>query len=107
MYDFTAYLVYFIALAPLFYFLGLVLSNGLRNIPVLGPLGRIIGAVCYLAAGAGGLAMAGAATMLVLGVLLASGWLVLLVLLPLVCLALLLRFIEPFISRAMAPSAGE
>jgi hypothetical protein len=97
----------FIALAPFWYYLGLILNNGLRDIPVLGPVGRIVGAVCYLAAGAGGLVIAGALTLLILGGLMAGGTLVLLVLVPLMCLAILVRFVEPHITRAMASSSSE
>ena len=100
-------LLVFIALAPFWYYLGLILSNGLRGIPVLGPLGRIIGAVCYLAAGAGGLVIASAATIAVLGALMAGGSLVLLILVPLMCLAILVRFVEPYVTRAMSSSSGE
>ena len=108
MNDFAFRLLVFIALAPAFYYLGVVLTNGLRNIPVLAPLGRLIGAVCFLAAGAGGLAIAGAATLGVLAVLMAAGSLVLVVAVPLVAVGIIMAIgLEPAIARMQnhSPSA--
>lgn len=98
--DYSLWGVAFVALAPLFYYLGVILTKGLRPIPVLGPLGRIVGAVCYLAAGTGGLILASVAVLTALGVLMAGGSLLLLILVPLLCLALVMGiFLEPFIAR--------
>jgi len=106
-YDFTSVLILLIALTPALWYLGLVLTNGLRRIPVLAPLGRIIGALCYLAAGAGGLAIAGALTIGILAGLIAGGSLLLFILVPLLCLALVMGIIlEPLISRTSPKSPG-
>jgi hypothetical protein len=104
-YDFTSTLLLLIALTPAVWYLGLVLTNGLRRIPVLAPIGRILGAVCYLAAGAGGLALASAVTMAVLAGLIAGGSLLLLMLVPLLCLGLIMGIIlEPLIARSTQKS---
>lgn len=98
--DFSLWGVAFVALAPLFYYLGVILTKGLRAVPVLGPLGRIVGALCYLAAGTGGLILAAIAVLTALGVLMAGGSLLLVILVPLLCLALVMGiFLEPFITR--------
>ena len=100
MNDFTSVLLVFIALSPALWYLGLVLTNGLRRIPVLAPIGRMAGAVCYLAAGAGALALGGALTIAVLAGLIAGGSLLLVILVPLLCLGLVMGIIlEPFIAR--------
>jgi hypothetical protein len=103
MNDFASTLLVFIALSPALWYLGLVLTNGLRRIPVLAPIGRIAGAVCYLAAGAGGLALASAVTIAVLAGLIAGGSLLLVILVPLLCLGLVMGIIlEPLIARTTA-----
>jgi hypothetical protein len=100
-YDFTSTLFLLIALTPAVWYLGLVLTNGLRRIPVVAPIGRILGAVCYLAAGAGGLALAGAITIAVLAGLIAGGSLLLVILVPLLCFGLIMGIIlEPLIARS-------
>jgi len=106
-YDFTSTLFLLIALTPAVWYLGLVLTNGLRRIPVLAPIGRILGAVCYLAAGAAGLALAGALTIAVLAGLIAGGSLLLFILVPLLCLGLIMGIIlEPLIARSGQKSLG-
>jgi hypothetical protein len=100
MNDFTSVLLVFIALSPALWYLGLVLTNAPRRIPVLAPIGRMTGAVCYLAAGAGGLALGGAVTIAVLAGLIAGGSLLLVILVPLLCLGLVMGIIlEPLIAR--------
>ena len=106
-YDFTSTLFLLIALTPAVWYLGLVLTNGLRPFPVLAPIGRILGAVCYLAAGAGGLALAGAITVAALAGLIAGGSLLLVILVPLLCLGLIMGIIlEPLIARSTQKSPG-
>ena len=106
-YDFTSVLILLIALTPALWYLGLVLTNGLRRIPVLAPLGRILGALCYLVAGAGGLAIAGALTLGVLAGLIAGGSLLLFIMVPLLCLGLIMGIIlEPLIARSTPKSPG-
>lgn len=86
--------------APILWFLGATFVEAFDEVPILSPLAHAFAAICYLLAGTTGLIGFGAALIALTGVVLVGGSAVLLILVPLVCVAILMGiFLEPFITR--------
>ena len=88
------------AAAPMLWFLGTLLVDAFDQVPIMSPLAHAFAAICNLLAGAVAIIAVGAGVMGLAGVVMVGGGALLLILVPLVCVAIIMGiFLEPFITR--------